>query len=120
MFDYAGLEDEEARWSCPSADWLGLNHDFLFEKSPWVGEVVCSAINLKDPKYELSREAPPDPSGSKSPSMALVNWRDFRRLRIIDVNVVNADLTVCTFLLSLPTPAFDFIRSSCSGAPCTS
>jgi hypothetical protein len=36
MFDYAGLEDEEARWSCPSADWLGLNHDFLFEKSPWV------------------------------------------------------------------------------------
>jgi len=95
MFDYAGFEHEEARWSCPSEDWLGLNHDFPFEKSPWVGEVVCSAINLKDPKYELSREAPPDPLGSKSPSMALVNWRDFRRLRIIDVNVVNADLTVC-------------------------
>ena len=31
MFDYAGFEDEQERWSCPSADMLGLNHDFPFE-----------------------------------------------------------------------------------------
>jgi hypothetical protein len=110
MFDYSGVEGEEARWSSPSADWLNLNHDFPFEKDPWVGEVVYSAINLMDPRYELSREGPSDPSGPKRPSMELVNWRDFRRLRIIDVNVINAHLTVRTASLMLPAPASEFIR----------
>ena len=85
-------DEEVARWSSPSADWLGLNHDLRFESSPWVGEVIYSAINLEHPRYVLSRDAPIGPSGR--PSSGLVNWRDFRRLRIIDVNVVNDDVTV--------------------------
>ncbi len=88
-------EEEVASWSSPpAADWLGLNHNLPFESSPWVGEVILSAIKLENPRYVLSSAAPTGPSGSLRPSTGLVNWRDFRRLRIIDVNVVNDDVTV--------------------------
>jgi hypothetical protein len=90
-------KEEVAGWSTtPTADWLGLNHDLPFESSPWVGEVIISAIKLENPRYVLSGGAPIGPSGSQRPT--LVNWRDFRRLRIIDVHVVNDDLTVRSLL----------------------
>ena len=84
----APLQEEDLLdgWSSPRDDWLGLNHDLPFHKSPWVGEVIISAIDLKRPTYVLSSSAVEDPAGAKSAPASLVKWRDFRRLRIIDVN----------------------------------